>query len=136
MASKVFDFSGSTVFTGPANNRGRQMNSEATTQNLGETNNLALVSVLLSAGVLILGPFGSIPGIVLGRRALQEYRKAGVEQGQAMAKAAVCIGWIGLGLFLLACIGSIIWMVIAHREMDQMLLEFEDFDSSKGSKSD
>lgn len=99
-------------------------NSDSETSDLRATNNLARIWVILSAGVLILGPFGSIPGIVLGRRALAWYQAAGVEQGQAMAKAAIWIGWIGLTLLLLACIASIVWLLILNQQIEAMNEEF------------
>ena len=84
--------------------------------NLGATNNYALASLILSIAFVILGPLGSIPGIVCGRIALKAYKNAGVSEGQGMAKAGVIIGWIGLALFLIGLLIS--W--IAMKRIDQI----------------
>ena len=82
--------------------------------NLGATNNCALASLILSIGFVLLGPFGSIPGIICGQIALKEYKNAGVNEGRGMAKTGIVIGWIGLTLFVIALIG---WWV-AMKQID------------------
>ena len=84
--------------------------------NLGATNNCALASLILSIGFVILGPLGSIPGIICGRIALKEYKNAGVNEGRGMAKTGIVIGWIGLTLFF---IGLVVWW-IAMKRIDQI----------------
>lgn len=86
------------------------------TVNLGAINHCALASLILSVAFVILGPFGSIPGIVCGRIALREYKNAGVSEGRGMAKAGIVIGWIGLALFVMAMFIGWIWM----KRLDQV----------------
>jgi hypothetical protein len=93
------------------------MNATANkTTNIGVTNNCALASLILSIAFVILGPLGSIPGIVCGSIALREYKNAGVTEGRGMAKAGIVIGWIGLILFVIAIF---IWW-IAIKRVDQV----------------
>ena len=49
---------------------------------------------------MVLGPFGSIPGIVCGHLALKGYESSGIQEGRGMARAGIIIGWIGLALFV------------------------------------
>ena len=78
--------------------------------NLSATNNCALASLILSIAFVILGPLGSIPGIICGRTALREYKNAGISEGQGMAKAGIIIGWIGLSVFVISVAVSLIAM--------------------------
>jgi Domain of unknown function (DUF4190) len=79
--------------------------------NMGVTNTKALASLILSIGFVILGPFGSIPGIICGHLALREYKSAGIKDGQGMAMAGIIIGWIGLALFV---IGLVVVLLVAR----------------------
>jgi hypothetical protein len=76
------------------------MNNQSTS-NIGATNNCAIASLILSIAFVVLGPFGSIPGIVCGHLALKGYESSGIQEGRGMAKAGIIIGWIGLALFLI-----------------------------------
>mgnify|MGYP001942745366 CR=1 FL=1 len=84
--------------------------------NVGAPNNCALASLILSICFVIIGPLGSIPGIICGRIALKKYRDLGISEGPGMAKAGVIIGWIGLVAFLISLL--IGW--IAMRRIDQI----------------
>lgn len=76
------------------------MNNHSTS-NIGATNNCAIASLILSIAFVVLGPFGSIPGIICGHLALKGYEASGIQDGRGMAKAGIVIGWIGLALFLI-----------------------------------
>ncbi len=85
----------------------KRMNEQANPHpNLGATNHCALASLILSIAFVILGPLGSIPAIICGRIALREYRSAGIEEGQGMAKTGILIGWIGLVVFAIVAVLS------------------------------
>jgi hypothetical protein len=47
-------------------------------------------------------PFASPAGAIMGHVALKQIRQSG-EQGQALAKTGIIVGWIGTGLILLFC---------------------------------
>lgn len=83
---------------------------------VGATNHCALASLIFSICFVIIGPLGSIPGIIFGRIALKEYQNSGITEGRGVAKAGVIIGWIGLAAFLISLL--IGW--IAMRRIDQI----------------
>lgn len=93
--------------------------------NMGSANNCALASLILSSALVILGPLGSIPGIICGHLAMKEYKAAGVKEGRGMAKAGIIIGWIGLALALLSLVAFFIWM----RNMNQIFDSIRDLPS-------
>ena len=65
------------------------------------TNNLAVASLLLASLFVVLGPIGSIAGIICGRMALGESKATGATEGDRMAKSGIIVGWIGLALFVI-----------------------------------
>ena len=69
---------------------------------------LAIASVSLSAGSVILGPFGCIPGIIFGYLAKGELRQNPRLQGAELARAGIMVGYCFLGLFTL--IG--LWLMV------------------------
>ena len=85
------------------------MNTQAG-PNIGATNNCAVASLILSIAFVILGPLGSIPGIICGKIAMKEYKAAGITEGRGMARAGIVIGWIGLILFVLSVIVALVAM--------------------------
>ena len=75
---------------------------------------LAIVSLVLSIlGMLpILPLIGSIAGIVTGVIARKEIRlQPDRYSGDGFAKAAVILGWIGIGLTLLAVLGVLLFLL-------------------------
>jgi hypothetical protein len=74
------------------------------------TSTMAVLSLVMSCLVLMLGPLGSIPGIVLGHLALGEIRRDGSVEGRGLAIAGLVIGYVGLLLFI-AYIGFVVWFM-------------------------
>jgi len=66
-----------------------------------EFSKLAIASISLSAGSVLLGPFGCIPGIIFGYLAKAELRQRPSLQGSELAKAGIVVGYCFLGLFTL-----------------------------------
>ena len=83
--------------------------STQTASNIGSTNNYALASLILSCAFVILGPFGSVPGIICGHLAIKDFRRAGVSEGRVMARAGIVIGWIGLVMFVISGLIALFW---------------------------
>ena len=73
-----------------------------------EFSKLAIASISLSAGSLLLGPFGCIPGIIFGYLAKAELRQNSRLQGAELAKAGIVVGYCFLVMF--ALIG--IWLTV------------------------
>ena len=69
-----------------------------------EFSKLAIASISLSAGSLLLGPFGCIPGIIFGYLAKAELRHRPSLQGAELAKAGIIVGYCFLALFTLIVI--------------------------------
>ena len=93
------------------------------TNNIGGTNNLAIASLILSILFVVAGPLGSIPAIICGRMALKEYKLAGVTQGTGMAKTGLWIGWIGLILFILSVVVTIIIYLSLERKSPEETIQ-------------
>jgi len=66
-----------------------------------EFSKLAIASISLSAGSLLLGPFGFIPGIIFGYLAKAEIRQNPRLQGTELAVAGIRVGYCFLALFAL-----------------------------------
>jgi hypothetical protein len=79
-----------------------------------------VASLILSIAFVILGPLGSVPGIICGHLALKEYKSAGVQEGRGMAKAGIIIGWIGLALFLIGIVVALLWMRHVNQILESM----------------
>ncbi len=74
---------------------------------------LAIVSLVLSIlGMLPLLPVvGSIGGIVTGLIARKEIRaRSDLYHGEGMAKAGIILGWIGLGLAVVAILSIVLFL--------------------------
>ena len=67
------------------------------------TNGLAIASLVL--GILWLGGIGSILAVIFGFVARSQIRTRR-QKGSGMAMAGIVLGWIGVGLLLLAILGS------------------------------
>jgi hypothetical protein len=75
-----------------------------------KTNTFALVGFILSVAGFVTG-VTAIPGIVLGHIGLSQIKKTG-EQGHGLGVAALVVGYIQVGLWVLALIGFILFMVL------------------------
>lgn len=67
------------------------------------TNGLAIASLVL--GILWLGGLGSVLAVIFGFVARSQIRNRG-QKGKGMAMAGIVLGWIGIGLLLLAILGA------------------------------
>ncbi len=87
---------------------------ERTTLIRPSTHGLAIVSLVLSIlGLLpILPVVGSIGGIVTGIIARSEiHLHPDQYQGEGYAKAGIILGWIGIGLVVLAVVGLLTFLI-------------------------
>jgi len=78
---------------------------------------LAIVSLVLSIlGMLpILPVVGSIGGIVTGMIARKDIRaRADLYRGEGTAKAGIILGWIGIGLAVVALISLLLFLMPVH----------------------
>lgn len=79
------------------------------------TNTAAVVSLV--CGILAwsaLPLLGSLVAIVAGHGALRQIRASdGLEAGEGMALAGLVLGWIQIGLLLLAVAGWLLFMLLA-----------------------
>lgn len=70
-----------------------------------KTNALAVISLVAGlCGFSLVPFFGSIAAVVTGHLALGQIRDSG-EDGSTFAKAGLWLGYIGLGLLVLALVG-------------------------------
>ena len=60
----------------------------------GKTSGLAIASLLCSIGTCLLGPFGSLPGIILGHMAKSRLRRDPSLRGSGLATAGLVIGYL------------------------------------------
>jgi hypothetical protein len=58
------------------------------------TNSLAIAALCCAIGVVIAGPFASIPAVVLGSMSLRQIQQTG-EDGHGLAMTGVVLGIIG-----------------------------------------
>ena len=79
-----------------------------------EFSKLAIASISLSAGSVLLGPFGCVPGIIFGYLAKAELRQRPSLQGAELAKAGIVVGYCFLGLFTLIGIWLTVKFAKAH----------------------
>jgi hypothetical protein len=81
------------------------------------THGLAIVSLVLSIlGLLPILPLvGSIGGIVTGIIARKEIRaRSDLYTGEGTAKAGIILGWIGIGLVVLAGLSFLLFLMYAR----------------------
>jgi Domain of unknown function (DUF1707)/Domain of unknown function (DUF4190) len=71
------------------------------------TNGLALASVLFGLAQFLIGPFATIPTIVLGHMARNQIKRTG-EQGAGLAAVGLVLGWGGLILGILLVAATVI----------------------------
>jgi uncharacterized membrane protein len=74
------------------------------------TNTMALVGFILSLAGFVTG-ITAIPGIVLGHIGLHQIKKTG-ENGHGLGVAALIVGYIQVGLWFLALVAGIIFVIV------------------------
>lgn len=81
-------------------------------------NNLSIISLVAAIlGWTLLPLFGSIVAVITGHLAKKEIRESlNTEGGNAMATAALILGYIQLGIFVLIAIFLILMLVIAGNQ--------------------
>ena len=72
-------------------------------------NSMALVSLIAGiAGLTLVPGIGSIVAVITGHMAKREIARTG-EEGSGLATGGLIMGWIGVGLMILAIIGAILF---------------------------
>ena len=82
---------------------------------------MAIASLILGiAGVAAcLGPLGAIPALILGYKARDEIdRTGGVQEGRGMAVAGIVLGWIGVGITVVAIVLGIVIALVGTTTSD------------------
>lgn len=77
----------------------------------GQTNSLAIASLICGAAQLIAGPLATIPAIALGHVARRQIRRTG-EDGAGLAIWGLALGWAGLALTVIVIIAIVV--LVAH----------------------
>lgn len=75
-----------------------------------KTNGMAIASLVCGVAQFIAWPLTSIPAVVLGHVARSQIRRTG-EEGGGMALAGLILGWIGIGVAVLAVLGILLLAV-------------------------
>jgi hypothetical protein len=75
------------------------------------TNTMAIVALVCSLGGFVVGVSAPV-GAILGHMASRQIAQTG-EEGAGMAKAAIIIGWILTGLFVLAVCFFVVAIIVA-----------------------
>lgn len=91
-----------------------------------QTSVLAVLSLLFSLLTILLGPLGFIPGIVFGHLARSEIRRRPEMSGRGVATAGLVIGYIFLGLTVLAvvlAIALVMFFLGSWAELLKLILE-------------
>lgn len=71
------------------------------------TNGMAIASCVCGIGQVVGGPIAGIAAVVLGHQARRQIRQTG-EQGDGLAVTGLVLGYIGLGVVLLAIVGFLL----------------------------
>jgi hypothetical protein len=74
-------------------------------------NSMATASLVCGLGQMFFPPFPTIAAIVLGHKARRQIRQTG-EQGDGFAVAGLILGYIGLGVVLLAVLAVLFLVVV------------------------
>ena len=77
------------------------------------TNGLAVAALVCSLAGVVTG-IAAPAGAVLGHLASRQIALTG-EEGTSMAKAAIWVGWIVTGLYVVACCALLSLLVAAYR---------------------
>jgi hypothetical protein len=75
---------------------------------------MAIASLILGVAsiVMCLGPFAAVPALITGYKAREEIdRTGGVQQGRGMAVAGIVLGWVGIGITVIAIVGGILAVI-------------------------
>ncbi|NQU44008.1 DUF4190 domain-containing protein [bacterium] len=73
-------------------------------------------------GILVLGPLGSIPAIMLGRRALRQIKREALPTGKGVAIWGIVLGYVGIVFFLIA-MAIVVLLLFWMRDASQSLME-------------
>ena len=84
-------------------------------------NQYGVISLVLSILFVVIGPLGSVPGIIFGNKALSKYKSLGITQGKGIATAGVVIGWVGIFLFIILLIIGVAANLMLNEIYDQVL---------------
>jgi hypothetical protein len=71
------------------------------------TNGMAIASCVCGIGQVVGGPIAGIAAVVLGHQARRQIRQTG-EQGDGLAVTGLVLGYIGLGVVLLAVVAILL----------------------------
>jgi hypothetical protein len=71
------------------------------------TNGMAIASCVCGVGQVVGGPIAGIAAVVLGHQARRQIRETG-EQGDGLAVTGLVLGYIGLGVVLLAIVALLL----------------------------
>jgi uncharacterized protein DUF4190/uncharacterized protein DUF1707 len=74
------------------------------------TNGMAIGSLVCGIGQVVGGPIAGVAAIILGHQARRQIRQTG-EQGDGMAVTGLVLGYIGIGLAVLALLGFLLLAV-------------------------
>jgi hypothetical protein len=78
------------------------------------TNGFAVASLICGIAQVFFWTLTSIPAVIFGHMARRQIRQTG-EQGDGMAVAGLVLGWIGIGLTLLAVLGFVLlFAAVSH----------------------
>lgn len=79
-----------------------------------KTNTLSILSMIGSilGFIWVLPIIGSLAGAIMGHISLNQIKQTG-EKGRGMAMAGVIVGWVGLGLIVLAIIAFFVFIAAA-----------------------
>ena len=78
------------------------------------TNTWAIVSLVCSLAAILTSGLSAIVGVILGHVALGQIRQTG-EQGAGLAKVGLIVGYVFVGLLVLAVIAWIVFAVTFAR---------------------
>ncbi|MBL37482.1 MAG: hypothetical protein CMP07_03630 [Xanthomonadales bacterium] len=80
-----------------------------------ETNTAAVISLVSGILAWVAVPLlGSLVAVFTGHAALNQIRASGgLESGEGLAAAGLVLGWLQLGLLLLALVGWIVFAAVA-----------------------
>jgi Domain of unknown function (DUF1707)/Domain of unknown function (DUF4190) len=78
----------------------------------GEPLNRSAVASLV-CGLAMFPTLGltALPAVVLGSRAMKQIRETG-QRGESLAVVGQVLGWIAMGVFFVAVLGIMIWLIV------------------------
>jgi hypothetical protein len=84
-----------------------------------KTSRLAIASLVCSIGSFIILPFGFIPGIICGHMAKKRIVATPGLQGGGLAKAGLIVGYVALGLNVLAVAALVVFFTKFAKQVQQ-----------------